>query len=153
MPVVNVGPDRRVALHNAASGNPIANGLGLRGIRKTKANRLVVQKSKTVIVEHAIEVHRAQATRLFIPKSMSAVIADLGSVLAEIGGFECIRAAWDAPLRMTNDFLFQLGQSENGIIVIDGRQSVFAAERQYVPIIAADSLAGQNGFLTVASDS
>src|SRR5262249_1475359 len=89
----------------------------------------------------------------FIPEMMGAVFANLGSVTTKIGGIECICAASDAPLRIFDDVFFQFGQAEDRVVIVNGRERVFTAERKNVPVVAADAFTGKDGFFAVRADA
>ena len=110
--MINVSAGRSIVFDDSAARNPIANGLGLGGSCKAKANRFVVEESKTVVVKHAIKIHGSETTGFLIPETVSAVVTNFGRVLTKIGGIECISAASDAPLRMLNDVLFKFGEAQ-----------------------------------------
>ena len=68
-----------------------------------------------------------------VPESLRAVFFDLPGVPAQIGGIEGVGAGGNVPFRVGGDLLFEIGQVQQGVVVVDRRQGVFAAERQGCP--------------------
>src|SRR6267378_781691 len=132
--MINVCACGRVAFDGAEARNPIADGLGLGGSCKAEANRFVVQEGKAVVVKDAVQINGSEAAGLFIPETMRAIVTNFGSVLSEIGWIESIRAASDAPFGMFDDVFLQFGEAEYGIVIVNGRERVFTAERKDVPV-------------------
>ncbi|OPZ64396.1 MAG: hypothetical protein BWY83_03198 [bacterium ADurb.Bin478] len=145
-PMIDVSAGRGVASDGSAAGDPGTDGFGLSRCREIVIDRFVVEKGESIIMEHAIQVHGAEAAGLFIPKAPAAVVLDPLSVVAQIRWIKGFSAAGHTPLRMANDLFFQFGQIQHGVIIVDGCQRILAAERQQVPIIAADALVAADHF-------
>ena len=146
--MVDIVAGRGVTRDGALAACPGVDRLGLFGRRDTEGNGFVVKEREAVVVQLAIEIDGAEAAGGRIPETLAEVGLNFAGLVAEIGRVERLIGR-DVPIGVGSNQFFEVGKLEQRVVVVNRGERVFAAERQEVPVVAADTLARDELLLPV----